>query len=94
MPRDPAEYRALHVEADRFEPRVARAYRKSVARMEAQVDVDALERAFRAGNRKRVLAILDQIDIDDALSPLLAIFRDAVLRGGRLGADLLEEAFK
>jgi hypothetical protein len=90
--RQPADYRAVHAEADRFEPRLARALRRSIEKLRERVSINALAMALHARDARTAVALLKQAIVADVLSPAGTIIRDAVLRGGKVGAERLNEA--
>jgi len=92
MPRLPSEYRALHEAADKAESRLARAVLKALERIRGQVSINDLAMALANKDAKRALALLPLATIRDALSLAAPIVRDAVLKGGRLGADQVNKA--
>jgi hypothetical protein len=106
MPRPPADWKAIHDAADVFEGRLARAVAKAAGKMRAAASVagiagrlEAAQRAKRAGRRvpaAAISAIVDRIlsedSARDALAPAAAIAADAVLRGGRIGAEAVNRA--
>lgn len=94
MPRLPADYRALLAEARRFEPRLNRAFRRAALRLRERVSINALAMALAAKDARRALALLAIAEVKDALSPAGTIARDAVLRGGRVGAEQLSSAIQ
>lgn len=72
-------------QASKFEPRLARAFVKSVRTLRDRFDRPALERALRAKNKRAALACVpDEATIRDALTPVAAIIADAVRAGGKL----------
>ena len=94
MARRPADYLIVHKAADNIEPRVARAFERSVERMRSTVSINELAMALSAGDVKRAERLLTVQAVEDALSPVGTIVRDAVLRGGRIGAEILNKARK
>ena len=68
-----------------WEPRLARAFVKSMRTLRDRFDRPALERALRAKNKRAALeCVPDDASIRDALVPVAAILRDAVMAGGKL----------
>lgn len=51
MPRAPRDYRAVHAEADRFEPRLARAVEKALGKIRARLSSSALEAGLAKAER-------------------------------------------
>jgi hypothetical protein len=92
VPRSRTGQAALHREADRFEPRVARAMERAAARLQARISEDALASAIAAGDVRRAVATLPDAAVRDALTPVAAIARDAFVRGGQLGAAEINAA--
>lgn len=92
MPRPPADYRALHAAADVVEGRLARAFARSVEKLQAGVSINDLANAIARGDVKGALALLPVAAVKDSLSPAGTIVRDAVIRGGKVGAEMVNEA--
>jgi len=106
MPRLPSEYRALHEAADKAEPRLARAVLKALERIRGQVSINDLAIIIARAQQNdllarwrevlkdvdRALALLPLATIRDALSPAGPIVKDALLKGGRLGAEQVNKA--
>ena len=90
MPRPP-ELRAVHVQADRIEPRLERATLKAFDRMSSRVPVQALAEAIAARDPRTAARIIEEIDIEDALKPTEAILRDAFVKGGKTIAKELND---
>ncbi len=91
MPR-PAEFRAIHAQADRIEPRLARAIRKAQLRMSERVPIQLLADAIAARDPRTAARLIDEIDIEDALAPTEQILRDAFVKGGKTIARELNDA--
>lgn len=92
MPRPRADFRAVHAEAARLEPRVAGSVRRALEKLRDAVSINSLALALAAKDVKRAMALFPAAQAKEALSPAGRIVRDAVLRGGRLGAALLSQA--
>jgi len=93
VPRPPADYRLVHATADKIEARMARAFVRAADRMRENVSVFELGNALADGDVKRaVRAVSPGGQIEDALGPVATITRDAVIRGGRIGAQMVREA--
>lgn len=85
--------------ADRLEPPVAAAFVKGAKKLQAGVSIGALANALVAGrfmasdktdvNRaiKAVMKLISDDMIEESLEPAAAKVREAVLVGGRLGAE-------
>lgn len=100
--------RAVLDAADEIEPRLAGAVRRSVEKMREGVSTNELAMALAAKDVKRALALvvgpprprhpmgaaLLPDRIADALSPAATIARDAVMKGGRLGAEQVRKALE
>jgi len=82
MSRAP-EFRAVHEQADRIEPRLARAIEKANDRMSSRVPVAALADAIANRDPRTAARIVEEIAIEDALKPTEAILRDAYVKGGK-----------
>jgi len=85
MPRPP-ELRAVHVQADRIEPRLERATLKAFDRMSSRVPVQALAEAIDARDLRTAARIIEEIAIEDALKPTDDILSDAFVKGGKVAA--------
>ena len=94
MPRPPRDYAEVLAEAKRFEPRLSRAFRRSIDKMRASVSINDLAMRLAAKDVRGALALFPVVIVKDALSPAATIVRDAILRGGRVGATLLNAARK
>ncbi len=92
--RKSASQKAAHAVADRTEPRLSRAVRTAVERMRASVSINDLAMALHAKDVKRALALLSPAVVKDALLPAGTIVKEAVMRGGRLGAEQVNAAIK
>jgi hypothetical protein len=79
-----AQFTAVHRVADRVEPRLARAMRAAVERIRSRVPLESLADAIADGHQHRAAALVEQIDIEDALQPSALIVRDAFARGEKL----------
>lgn len=77
----------LHPIADRTEPRVERALGAAFDRLHERVDMAALERTLERGDARMASAVLDRLDVEDALAPVYEILMDAFTRGGKMGAE-------
>ena len=91
MPRPRSDFAAVHGEASRIEPDLARAVQKALARVRDGLSINELAMALAAKDARRALALVPKVTVADALSPAGTIVRDTVLRGGRLGADVVNK---
>ena len=89
MPRQPQEYRAIHIVADKIEPRMARAYVRSVEKLQKSISINGLAMAISLRNVKSAIRLIPAERVKDVLSPLATIVKDTTLRGGRVGAEIL-----
>ena len=87
MKLGPGRVDRVHPIADRTEPRVIRALGAAFERLRERVPVSELERAFARGDARMAGAVIDRIDVADALAPVAEILRDAFARGGKVGAE-------
>ena len=94
MPRPPRDYAEVLAEAKRFEPRLSRAFRRSIDKMRASVSINDLAMRLAAKDVKGALALLPLAQAKDALAPCGTIARDATLRGGRVGAAAVNRALR
>jgi len=86
MPRQPHEYKALHDAADRIEPRLARALERALVKLPESISINELAMKLSAGDVKGAMRLLSKERVKDSLSHSGTIVKDAVMRGGRLGA--------
>lgn len=93
-PRQPREYRATHRAADKLEPPLARAFQQSVQTIQKSVSINALAMAIASGDVKAAMRLLPVKTVRESLEPVAEIVRDAVMKGGELGADAVREAVK
>jgi hypothetical protein len=91
MPRQPHEYRAVHEAADRIEPRLARAFERAVLKLRGLISINELAMRLAARDVKGAMRLLTKEAVQDALGPSATIVRDAVLKGGRLGAEAVNK---
>jgi hypothetical protein len=87
MPKPDPDFKRVHGEADKIEPRMRRAMVAFGSKVAARVPVADIERALEQGDTRRAIELIDAIDIEDALAPSSRIVRDAFLRGGRAEAE-------
>ncbi len=85
----PISQQAIHAAAKPFEPRLARAFLKATERMRSMVNIYDLAHALAAKDAKRALAIVRAVGFKEALAPVGSIAKDAFMRGGRVGADVV-----
>lgn len=74
-------------EADRFEPRVARAIKRAAYKLRLNIRIDLLTIAIANKDVRAAMASLP--DISDSYTPVGDIIKDAVLRGGRVSEKLI-----
>jgi hypothetical protein len=79
-------YSNLQKEADKIEPRVARASNKAALALRGRVKVTELAEALEAGEQA-ALAYLAALDVADAYVPLGRILEDTVLKGAKVAAE-------
>ena len=75
----------LHAAADRLHPRLRAAFVLSVKRARAAVDTAALTRALVAKDVKRAVAAVGTVELE----PMAELVKQAVVRGGEVGAERL-----
>jgi hypothetical protein len=92
--RQPHEYRDIHAEADKFEPRLARAFERSAERLQSKVSMDTLAAALASGSIRKAMNLFPAEMIEEVMQPSVDILSDAYLRGGRTGGVLLNAAKK
>ncbi len=88
--RAPVEFQDIHDAADELEPRLSDTVVRTLSRYRGTVSVDALGTAIAIGNVAEAMRLFDEMD--EALSSIGTAVRDAVHRGGRIGATRLREA--
>lgn len=91
MPRKASEYARQLAASRKLEPRAALAFRKSVARLQEKIGFVELATAIGTRNVKSALRLVTEEMIDDAMSPIAKVIADAVLEGGRVGAEVINE---
>jgi hypothetical protein len=89
--RSPDEFKAVYAVADPIEIRVTRAYEKSVERLVEQISITELAEALATGDVRRAMRLFSDEKIKDSLEPVGNIISDAVLRGGKVGAEILRD---
>lgn len=82
----------LHAEADKFEPRLARAYRRAVERLRERVPIVDLAAALETKDVHLVMAVLTRLGLEDVLVQLSMIHKDAFVRGGKIAAVKVNNA--
>lgn len=73
--------------ADKIEIRMARAYVKSVQRLKRSISVDKLAKAITTGNAGKIFQLIPKEKVEDTLGPMSIIVWDAVMKGGKIGAE-------
>lgn len=95
---DRTAYRALHEIADRFEPRVRRAFLDAVERLRGSVTIKQIQEAIERGNVDRVIELLGWDEFRSGMRAMTEALRAAIIgsaqvSGGQLigvvGRDLL-----
>jgi hypothetical protein len=89
--RQPKNYRAVHEAADKIELRMARSFLRAVGRLRASISISELTVGLGVRDAKLALRVLADDRIKQALAPVGTIARDAVLKGGRIGAERVRE---
>jgi len=84
-----ASQRQLQNEADRFAPRLRRAFVKATDRMKARVALMKLADALSAKDVSRALLAVGEDELETTMRPFEAIVRDAFGKGGKIGAKLI-----
>jgi hypothetical protein len=77
-------YTRLHKEADKIEPRMARAIRVASERLKERLPMKELEDALERMDYRAAANLIETIDFADAYLPSSEIVKDAVLRGGKI----------
>jgi len=83
--RQPESYQEVHNVADAIEIRMARAYVKSVERLQESISIDELALALSLRKAKFAIKMVSK-EVENVLLPIGTITRDATLRGGHIGA--------
>lgn len=83
------EQREAHGEADRFEPRLARAVQLVFDRLGDEIEIEFLAIVIGTGNIKAALQLLEKLKIDEQFKAPAAIVGDVVLRGGKVAERIL-----
>lgn len=73
--------------ADRTEARVSRTLGPAFEKMRAKIPLEALEKALARGDARIAGQLIDRMDFADPLQPAGEILKDAVTRGGKIGAE-------
>jgi hypothetical protein len=94
MPRQTRDYKTIHAAADKLEPKLAGAFRRAVPRMRAKVRINELAAAIAAKDVKRAMKVLQGVEVAASLEPCGTVSRDAFMRGGRVGAELVNAALE
>lgn len=80
--------------ADKIEVRMARSLEKAARQLQDSVSINELALWVAAGNARQASAQLPAGRIEAAYVPAGAIARDAVERGGKLGAAAVNRAIR
>ena len=89
MARQPHEYKAVHDAADKIEPRMAAAVVKMADRIADKIDINELAAAISSGSIRKAMKLVNTWGIIEAHEPMAKIVEDTILRGGRIGADVM-----
>jgi hypothetical protein len=89
--RKASEYSRQLEAARKLEPKAALALRKSFVRLQEKVGYVELAAVIQSRNANRAVRLITEAMIDDAMSPVATVIRDAVLEGGRIGAEVINE---
>lgn len=89
--RQPKEFQEIHEKADRIELRMARSFIRAVGRLRKKVMVSELNVALSLRDERRALREASDRKIQESLSPVGTIARDAVIEGGKIGAKILRD---
>ena len=77
----------VHALADRYEPKMRRAFERGAKRAQGRVPMAALAAAIGRGDVRRAVSIVERADLADALTPASDIFHDAFIRGAVAAAE-------
>ncbi len=80
----------LHKAADTIEPRMQRAFFKSVRTMREKIDIEALAIAIEEKIIAKALKAIGENKVAETLDPLGGITRDAFIKGGKAAARVLK----
>ncbi len=84
-------YNELQRVARPIEGRMARAFVRSVDRMREPVSITELALALAAGSVEAAMRQFPKSLFEDSLRPVGTIARDAVLKGGQVGAKIVND---
>jgi len=79
----------MHKAAGTIEPRMHRAFFKSVRTMQKNIDIEALALAIGEGNIAKALKASGESEVAKTFDPLGGITRDAFIKGGKAAAKVL-----
>ncbi len=82
-------YRALHALADRFEPRVRRAFLDAVERLRGSVTIRQLQEAVELGDAERVVGLLGWDEYRAGMRSVTALLREEVVESAGMGGAQL-----
>lgn len=88
--RQPESYQAVHNVADAIEIRMARAYVKSVERLQESISINELALALSLRNVKAAVKMVSR-EVENVLLPAGTIVKEATIRGGYIGADVVND---
>lgn len=78
----------------KLEPALAMAFMRSVERMRTPLQITAIAVALSGKDAKTALRHTGAALVDEAMAPMRTVVQEAVLRGGRIGADMVNEALE
>lgn len=83
MPRQPSEFEAVHKAADYYEPLLRARFVRAMKALRATITVEDIARAIQL----RQTTVVPRSTIEKVLAKCANVVRDAVMQGGKLGAD-------
>ena len=89
MPRRPIEYRLIEAAADPIERRLARAVERAAQRVREHLVINDIAMALASRDARRAAALLTRRFAEESLGPAATIVRNATIKGGRVGADIV-----
>lgn len=87
MTRQLSEYQAVHKAADYYEPLLRARFVRAMKELRRNITVEDIARAIQL----RQPVVVPRSTIEKALAKCVNVIKDAVMHGGKLGADRLRK---